>query len=113
MSRFRYDWSAIAADPKFLALQRRKRRFLAMLMLFSVTYYFLLPIGAAYLSGLFGLRVDGSINGGILFALSEFVVTLIVALVYLRRANRDFDRVTEEIICAANRDHRIPQGEHA
>lgn len=113
MSRFRYDWSAIAADPNFIELQRRKRRFLAVLMLVSAAYYFLLPVGAAYMTTLFSWRPAGQVNGGILFALSEFVVTLAVALIYVRKCNRDFDRVTQEIVCAASREHRRSAGERA
>jgi uncharacterized membrane protein (DUF485 family) len=106
MSRARYDWSAIAADPRFIDLQRRKHRFLALLMLFAVTSYFLLPVGAAYYSELFSRRVAGQINLGILFALAQFVITLAVALIYVRRANRDFDRSTEEIVRGAYQNYR-------
>lgn len=91
MSRIRYDWSAIAAEPKFRELTRRKTRFLAGLMLFSVAYYFLLPVGAAYFPELFARRIVGPVNFGIVFALSEFVVAWAIAIVYTRRANRDFD----------------------
>lgn len=91
MSRIRYDWSAIAAESKFRELTRRKTRFLAGLMLFSIAYYFLLPIGAAYFPELFARRIVGPVNFGIVFALSEFVVAWAIAIVYTRRANRDFD----------------------
>lgn len=97
MSRIRYDWSAIAADPKFRDLNRRKTRFLAGLMLLSVVYYFLLPSGAAYFPELFATRVFGPVNVGILFALSEFAAAWAVAIVYTRRANADFDRAAQEI----------------
>jgi uncharacterized membrane protein (DUF485 family) len=46
------NWSAIDADPRFQALHARKSRFLWGLMAFSVVYYFLLPIGAAYFTDL-------------------------------------------------------------
>ena len=42
------DWDAVIADPRFQRLHRRKQAFLTGLMLFSVFYYFLLPVGAAY-----------------------------------------------------------------
>jgi uncharacterized membrane protein (DUF485 family) len=58
----------------------------------SVVYYFLLPIGAAYYQDLFKVRVWGVVNVGLLFALSEFVVAWAIALVYSRKASRDFDR---------------------
>jgi uncharacterized membrane protein (DUF485 family) len=66
-------------------------------MVFSVVFYFLLPIGAAYFQDLFKTRVWGAVNFGLLFALSEFVVAWGVAIYYSRVANRDFDRMAREI----------------
>ena len=43
----RLDWKAIAAESRFQELHHKKSRFLWGLMIFSVVYYFLLPIGAA------------------------------------------------------------------
>lgn len=105
------DWSAIEADPKFQALYRRKTLFLWGLMIFSIAYYFLLPIGAAYYQELFRTRVWGVVNVGILFALSEFVVAWGIAFVYSKRANAEFDAMAREIVDAAN----SPEGslEHA
>ena len=68
------DWRMIVADPRFQSLHRKKTSFLWGLMVFSVAYYFLLPIGAAYFQDLFRVKVWGPVNVGLLFALSEFVV---------------------------------------
>ena len=91
------DWDAIIRDSRFQSLHRRKVLFLWGLMTFSVVYYFLLPIGAAYYQNLFKVRVWGVVNVGLLFALSEFVVAWAIALVYSRKASQDFDRMAEEI----------------
>ena len=91
------DWNAVIADPRFQLLHRRKQSFLTGLMVFSVVFYFLLPIGAAYFQDLFRTRVWGVVNFGLLFALSEFVVAWGVAIYYSRVANRDFDRMAREI----------------
>ena len=91
------DWDAVIADPRFQALHRRKSTFLWGLMAFSVAYYFLLPIGAAYFQDLFRVRVWRPINVGLLFALSEFAVAWGVALYYSKRANSEFDRLAKEI----------------
>ena len=88
----RLDWKAIAAESRFQALHHKKSRFLWGLMIFSVVYYFLLPIGAAYFQELYKIKVWGPINVGLLFALSEFVVAWGIAFVYSRRANAEFDR---------------------
>jgi uncharacterized membrane protein (DUF485 family) len=91
------NWSAVIADPRFQALHRRKMKFLWGLMAFSVVYYFLLPIGAAYYQDLFKVRVWGVINVGLVFALSEFIVAWAIALYYSRVAHRQFDTLAAEI----------------
>ena len=91
------DWNAVIADPRFQALHRRKQSFLTGLMIFSVVFYFLLPIGAAYFQDLYKVKVWGVVNFGLLFALSEFVVAWGIAIYYSRVANRDFDRMAREI----------------
>ena len=73
------DWNAVIDDPRFQTLHRKKQRFLTGLMIFSVAYYFLLPIGASYFQDLFKVKVRGAVNVGLLFALSEFVVAWLVA----------------------------------
>jgi uncharacterized membrane protein (DUF485 family) len=98
MQKTRLNWSAIDADPRFQALHKKKTTFLWGLMAFSVLYYFLLPIGAAYYQELFKTQVWGPVNVGLLFALSEFVVAWTIAAVYARRANREFDAMAQEII---------------
>jgi uncharacterized membrane protein (DUF485 family) len=98
MSRPALNWAAIDSDPRFQALHRKKMAFLWGLMLFSVVYYFLLPVGAAYFPDLFRIKVWGPVNVGILFALSEFVVAWTIAGIYARRANREFDAMAAEIV---------------
>ena len=91
------DWVAIEAHPRFRELHRRKSRFLWGLMAFSVAYYFLLPIGAAYWPELFKQQVWGPLNVGLLFALSEFVVAWAIAFYYSKRANSEFDAMAREL----------------
>jgi uncharacterized membrane protein (DUF485 family) len=91
------DWKAIVADPRFQALHRKKTAFLWGLMVFSVAYYFLLPVGAAYFQDLFKVKVYGPVNVGILFALSEFIVAWAIAFYYARKANAEFDTAAAEL----------------
>ena len=92
------DWKAIDEDPRFQQLHRKKTLFLWGLMAFSMIYYFLLPIGAAYFQHLFIIKVWGPVNVGILFALSEFVVAWAIAFYYARRANAEFDTAAAIIV---------------
>lgn len=97
MSNQKMNWSAIDQDPRFQALHAKKTRFLWGLMAFSIIYYFMLPVGAAYFQEIFKIKVWGPVNVGILFALSEFVVAWVIAFAYSRRANAEFDSMAEEI----------------
>ena len=98
MAKAEMNWAAIDADPRFQALHKKKTTFLWGLMIFSVIYYFLLPIGAAYYQDLFKIKVWGPVNVGILFALSEFIVAWAIAGIYAVRANKEFDAMAAEII---------------
>ena len=92
------DWKAIVADPRFQALRAKKIRFLWGLMVFSIVYYFLLPVGAAYFQDLFRIKVWGPVNVGLLFALSEFIVAWGIAFWYAWRANTEFDAMATDLI---------------
>ncbi|WP_018150451.1 DUF485 domain-containing protein [Leeia oryzae] len=93
-----YNWTAIQADPRFQALHAKKTRFLWTLLAFSVVYYVMLPIGAAYFQNIFKIQVWGPLNVGLVFALSEFIVAWGVAIIYSRRANNEFDVLAREIV---------------
>lgn len=96
------NWTAINADPRFQDLHRKKSTFLWRLMIFSVFYYFLLPVGAGYFPELYARKVWGPVNFGLLFALSQFVVAWAIAAIYARRANNDFDAMTAELVKRSN-----------
>ena len=92
------EWGAIVADPRFQVLHKKKQAFLAGLMIFSVFFYFLLPIGAAYFPALYSIKVWGPINVGLLFALSQFIVAWGIAFYYSWRANNEFDAMARELV---------------
>ena len=96
------NWAAIDADPRFRELHAKKSTFLWGLMIFSVIYYFLLPIGAAYFTELFNIKLWGVINFGLVFALSEFLVAWLIAFFYAKKAG-EFDAMAEAIIQDAYR----------
>src|ERR1700687_3915165 len=91
------DWDAIIRDPRFQSLHRCKSLFLWGLMALSVAYYCMLPIGATYFQDVFKIRVWGVVNVGLLFALSEFVVAWVIALIYSRKSSQDFDLLATQI----------------
>ena len=98
MVKKEYDWSAIARSPKYLELKRKKRIFLFSWWIAATIFYFSLAILAGYYPEVFKIKVIGVINFGYLFILSQFVVAFLVAILYTRVANNDFDRLTDELV---------------
>ena len=84
-------WEAIEADPRFKALHRDKNKFLWRMMLFALVYFFCLPIATAYFQNTLKVKIWGVINVGLLFALSQFIVAWLIAAIYAKRANTEFD----------------------
>jgi len=92
------NWVAIDNDPRFQKLHRKKTAFLWSLMVFSMIYYFLLPLGAGYTPDLYKIKVWGPVNVGILFALSQFIVAWALAGYYAHKANAEFDSMAQDLI---------------
>ena len=97
MAQAQINWVAIDTDPRFQRLHRTKLAFLSGLMVFSLVYYFLLPIGAAYFTDIYKIKVYGVVNVGILFALSQFIVAWGIAFYYTAKA-KDFDAMAAELV---------------
>ena len=102
MKKNNIQWEAIEADPRFQALHRDKNRFLWRMMLFALIYFFCLPIATAYYQDNLKVKVWGVINVGLLFALSQFIVAWVIAAIYAKRANNEFDVRTKSLIADAH-----------
>jgi uncharacterized membrane protein (DUF485 family) len=91
------NWEAIAMSASFKQLLRAKRRFIIPAMFTFVIYYFALPVLVGYARPLMEKRVLGPVNLAYLFALSQFFMAWIIAVVYVRAANK-FDRQARDVI---------------
>lgn len=89
-------WDEIADSSEFKELMKRKKRFTIISTIFFCLYYFALPIFAGYFNFL-NVKVWGSINAVYLFAISQFFMAWILAIIYVRHANR-LDHIVEEIV---------------
>lgn len=89
----------ISAHPQYLALRRKRNRlggWLTVLML--VVYYgyiALIAFDKAFLAQPIG---DGVTTLGIPIGLGVIVFTIVITLLYIRRANGEFDRLTAQIL---------------
>lgn len=98
MHKSNIHWEAVEADARFQKLHRDKTRFLTRMMLIALTFFFFLPISTAYFQHILNIKIWDSINIGLLFALSQFVVAWLIAAIYAKRANHDFDKQAQVLL---------------
>jgi uncharacterized membrane protein (DUF485 family) len=91
------NWNRIAATDGFRKLVKTKLKFIIPATLFFIVYYFALPVLVGYAPELMNRRVIGSVNVAYLFALSQFLMTWVIALLYVRAASRH-DRMAREVV---------------
>jgi uncharacterized membrane protein (DUF485 family) len=91
------NWNRIAATDGFKHLVKTKMKFIIPATIFFIVYYFALPILVGYAPELMNRKVIGSVNVAYLFALSQFFMAWIVALLYVRVASRH-DRMAREVV---------------
>lgn len=91
------DWARVAASSGFKSLVKAKLKFIVPATIFFIVYYFALPVLVGYAPELMNRKVIGSINVAYLFALSQFLMAWVVALLYVRAASRH-DRMAQNVI---------------
>ena len=90
-------WDEIAANPEFDALLAHKARIILPMCVFFLIYYFALPLLVGLAPDLMAKKVWGTVNVAYLFALSQFFMTWIIAIVYAKIAAR-FDHQAHQLI---------------
>ena len=88
----------IANDPRYQDLKARRSRFgwwLAIAMM-SVYYGFILPV--AFDKPLLATRIGSGVTTvGMPLGLGVIVFTIVITGIYVRRANREYDALAEQI----------------
>ena len=90
-------WEELEASTEFHDLMVAKRRFLTPAIAFFLVYYFALPISNGLAPEFMRTNVIGHINLAYLFALSEFVMAWLLAYIYIVRAGKVFDGLSEAV----------------
>jgi uncharacterized membrane protein (DUF485 family) len=90
-------WAALEAKPEFQALLARKKKFIVGGTVFSLLYFFALPVLNGYFPDFMKTEVWGKVNIAYLFALSQFFIAWIIAFVYVKVA-AGWDKAAAQII---------------
>lgn len=88
----------IAAHPKYQELKSKRTRFGLWLTLAMMVVYYGFILLVAFNKPLLATRLgDGVMTLGMPIGLGVIVFTVLITAFYVRRANREFDRLSDEI----------------
>lgn len=85
------DWAKAARHPSFRDLVSAKVRFLVPMIALYLGLYLSMTLLAGLAPDFMARRVIGPVNVGYLMIFATYLMAWIVALVYVRVANRSFD----------------------
>jgi uncharacterized membrane protein (DUF485 family) len=92
------DWEAIEASPEFQELVRRKRAFVLPATIFFLSWYMGFILLTAYAESFMSERVYQGLTVGYCLALTQFVMVVVLGVMYLKRADKVFDPLAEKAI---------------
>jgi uncharacterized membrane protein (DUF485 family) len=92
------DWEAIEASPEFQELVRTRRSFVVPATIFFLSWYMGFILLAAYAQDFMSERVYEGLTVGYCLALTQFVMVLVLGIMYLRRADRVYDPLAAKAI---------------
>src|SRR3954462_3481585 len=92
------DWEAIEASPEFQELERTRRSFVLPATIFFLAWYMGFVVLAAYAEDFMSERVYQGLTVGYCLALTQFVMVLVLGIMYLRKSEQVFDPLAERAI---------------
>ena len=92
------DWDAIERSPEFQELVRRRKAFVLPATIFFLSWYMGFILLAAYAEDFMSERVYEGLTVGYCLALTQFVMVLVLGLMYLRKASKVFDPLAEKAV---------------
>ncbi|TKD52367.1 DUF485 domain-containing protein [Sphingomonas baiyangensis] len=93
------DIEAIARDPRYIALVRRRSRFTWGLSAVMLVGYFGFILAVAFAKPLLArpIAAGGVTSWGIAIGFGVILLAIVLTGIYVRRANRDFDLVAADL----------------
>ena len=98
------DWEAIEASPEFQELVAKRRSFVLPATIFFLVYYMAFILLAGYAEDFMGSSVYEGLTVGYCLALTQFVMVFALGIMYLKRADRDYDPLAQRVLTNAGDD---------
>jgi len=94
----RVDWEAIERSPEFQELVAKKRSFVLPATIFFLAYYMAFILLAGYAPDFMASSVYEGLTVGYCLALTQFVMVFALGIMYLRKADRDYDPLAQRVV---------------
>ena len=97
------DWEGIEGSPEFRELIAKRRSFVVPATIFFLAYYMAFILLAGYAPDFMAESVYEGLTVGYCLALTQFVMVGTLGLMYLKRADRDYDPLADRVVEMASR----------
>ena len=91
------DWEAVERTDEFQELVASRRRFVLPATIFFLLWYLGFILLAGYAPDFMGESVYEGLTVGYCLALTQFLMVFVLGLMYLRRADRTFDPLSDKV----------------
>jgi uncharacterized membrane protein (DUF485 family) len=98
------DWEAIEGSPEFQELVSRRRSFVLPATIFYLAYYMAFILLCGYAEDFMGSSVYEGLTVGYCLALTQFLMVLVLGILYLRKADRVYDPLAQRVLTKAGDD---------
>jgi uncharacterized membrane protein (DUF485 family)/nucleotide-binding universal stress UspA family protein len=102
------DWTAMVDQPSFRELMAMKARFVVPVTVFALAFYLTVNALAGFARDFMSQSVIGALSVGYLLIIALYVMSWVIAVLYVRIANDKFDSKAADAIAgvAARRKNR-------
>jgi uncharacterized membrane protein (DUF485 family) len=105
-----YDYERIESSPEFQELVRKRRSFVLPATIFFLAYYMGFILLTGYAEDFMASSVYEGLTVGYCLALTQFVMVFALGIMYLKRADRDYDPLAKKVVDMAERGELSPDG---
>ena len=95
------DWEAIERSPEFQELISRRRKFVLPATIFFLSYYMAFILLAGYAADFMASSVYQGLTVGYCLSLTQFVMVFVLGIMYLRKADREYDPLAQRVVTMA------------
>ena len=105
-----YDYERIERSPEFQELVRRRRSFVLPATIFYLTWYMGFILLCGYAPDFMGQSVYEGLTVGYCLALTQFLMVGTLGVWYMRKADREFDPLSDKVVEMASRSDLTDAG---